>query len=79
MVTTHVPEPAAERRTVTLTPASSVKVRPVRWLLDNKIALGTLALLAGREGIGSRWSPILTPRRSQRGPCPASTWASRVR
>jgi len=47
-----VPEPVAERRTVTLTQASLVKVQPVRWLLENRIALGILALLAGREGIG---------------------------
>jgi len=52
MVNTNVPEPVVERRTVTLTQASSVKVQPVRWLLENRIALGTLALLAGREGIG---------------------------
>jgi len=39
-------------RSVTLTPASSFKVRPVRWLWSDRIALGTLALLAGREGIG---------------------------
>ena len=50
LVNTHLPDTGT--RTVTLTPASSVKVRPVRWLLNNQIALGTLALLAGREGIG---------------------------
>ncbi len=50
LVNTHLPDTGT--RTVTLTPASSVKVRPVSWLLNNQIALGTLALLAGREGIG---------------------------
>lgn len=39
-------------RTVTLTAASTIKVRPVHWLWDLRIALGTLALLGGREGIG---------------------------
>lgn len=39
-------------RTVKLTPASAIKVRPVRWLWDGRVALGTLALLGGREGIG---------------------------
>lgn len=39
-------------RHVTLTPASSIRVRPVRWLWQDRIALGTLALCGGREGIG---------------------------
>jgi hypothetical protein len=39
-------------RQVKLTPASSIVVRPVRWLWANRLALGTLALLGGREGIG---------------------------
>jgi len=39
-------------RSVTLTPASSITVRPVHWLLKDRIALGTLCLLGGREGIG---------------------------
>ena len=40
------------RTGVRLTPASSIKVRPVRWLWEGRLALGTLALLGGREGIG---------------------------
>jgi len=39
-------------RTLRLTPASAIKPRPVKWLWDGRIAIGTLALLAGREGIG---------------------------
>jgi hypothetical protein len=39
-------------RRISLTPASAIGVRPVRWLWADRIALGTLALLAGREGIG---------------------------
>ena len=39
-------------RTLQLTPASAIKPRPVRWLWEGRIAIGTLALLAGREGIG---------------------------
>jgi hypothetical protein len=39
-------------RQVSLTPASAIKIRPVRWLWTDRIALGTLALLGGREGIG---------------------------
>src|SRR5690242_10822264 len=39
-------------RQVKLTPASSIFVRPVRWLWLQRLALGTLALIGGREGIG---------------------------
>jgi len=39
-------------RTVKLTRASDIRVRPVRWLWEGRVALGTLALLGGREGIG---------------------------
>src|SRR5665213_12264 len=41
----------SERR-IRLTPASSIRPRPVRWIWDLRVALGTLCLLAGREGIG---------------------------
>ncbi len=40
-----------ERR-VRLIPASQIPPRPVRWLWALRVALGTLCLLAGREGIG---------------------------
>jgi hypothetical protein len=39
-------------RSLKLTPASSIGVRPVRWLWHGRVALGSLALLGGREGIG---------------------------
>lgn len=42
----------AGRRTVAFTRASAIKPRPVHWLWSGRIALGSLALLAGREGIG---------------------------
>lgn len=48
-------EPAqdvAALRRVTLTPASSIQVRPVRWLWDKRIPQGAMTLLGGREGIG---------------------------
>jgi hypothetical protein len=44
--------PTGGRRRVTLTSAADVKVRPVRWLWHHRIALGTLALLVGKEGVG---------------------------
>jgi hypothetical protein len=39
-------------RTVHLTRASTIVMRPVRWLWTNLLALGAFALLGGREGIG---------------------------
>ena len=50
-----VPEPMEDEpgeRRLRLTAASSIKPRPVRWLWEARVALGTLCLLAGREGIG---------------------------
>ena len=47
-------DPAAEagHRRVTLTSADQIAIRPVRWLWQDRIAVGTLSLLGGREGIG---------------------------
>jgi hypothetical protein len=39
-------------RTIQVTPASQIRMRPVRWLWDKRLGLGTFALLGGREGIG---------------------------
>jgi len=39
-------------RRVTLTAASSIQPRPVHWLWADRVPLGSLTLLAGREGIG---------------------------
>lgn len=35
-----------------LTPATSIPLRKARWLWEGRIAVGSLALLAGREGLG---------------------------
>lgn len=40
------------RRRVVLTPAAEIRPKRVRWLWEGRLALGTLALLAGREGLG---------------------------
>ena len=45
-------ESTAGLRHVVLTSAASIKPRPVFWLWKNRLALGTLGLLAGREGVG---------------------------
>ncbi|MCU1614804.1 MAG: hypothetical protein JWO98_2344 [Frankiales bacterium] len=39
-------------RRITLTAASAVPLRAVRWLWDARLPLGSLTLLGGREGIG---------------------------
>lgn len=42
----------AVSRRVVLTSAASIKPRRVRWLWHGRVALGTLSLLAGPEGLG---------------------------
>jgi hypothetical protein len=39
-------------RRIVLTPASSITIRPVKWLWEDRLPLGALSLLGGREGIG---------------------------
>lgn len=39
-------------RPFNLVPISSIEIEKVEWLWDNRIALGEMGLLAGREGIG---------------------------
>jgi putative DNA primase/helicase len=48
-VATTVADPV---RRVSLIPASTIAIRPVRWLWDGRMALGSFGLLGGREGIG---------------------------
>ena len=43
---------ATRSREIRITPASAIKPRRVWWLWDGRLAVGTLALLAGREGLG---------------------------
>jgi hypothetical protein len=47
-----VPQGPTSGRRLRLTSLDGVRVRPVRWLWEGRLALGTLALLGGREGIG---------------------------
>jgi hypothetical protein len=46
------PSESESHRRIVLTPASAIKPRRVCWLWTSRLALGTLALLAGREGLG---------------------------
>jgi len=43
---------ATHLRKILLTSAADIKVRPVHWLWADRVALGTMALLGGRERIG---------------------------
>lgn len=61
-------------RTLQLTPASAIKPRPVVWLWDGRLALGTLALLAGREGIGKSTSAYWIAARVTRGELPGESY-----
>jgi hypothetical protein len=51
-VATSPAAPEAPTRRLILTPASSFPMKPTHWLWLNRIPLGELSLLAGREGIG---------------------------
>ena len=62
-------EPPGTRR-LRLTPASRIKPRPVLWLWDLRVALGTLGLLAGREGIGKSSIAIAIAAQITRGQLP---------
>lgn len=46
------PEDPEQLRTVKVVPLHGVEPEPVVWLHDQKVAIGELTLLAGREGLG---------------------------
>lgn len=55
--TGRAPHPPADEdqptlRRMVLTPASDIQPKRVKWLWEGRLALGTLGLLAGREGLG---------------------------
>jgi hypothetical protein len=43
---------APAKRHLSLVPASHIQMRPVHWCWKDRLALGSFALLGGREGIG---------------------------
>jgi hypothetical protein len=51
-ILSELDHPDSDGREIILTSAITIKVRPVRWMWQDRIALGTLALVGGREGIG---------------------------
>jgi len=54
-------------RHIILTPATDIKPRPVFWLWKNRLALGTLGLLAGRQGVGKSTLAYWVAARLTRG------------
>ena len=46
------PAPSSDGRQLRTIPATAFQIEPVRWLWRDRIALGALTLLGGREGIG---------------------------
>lgn len=63
-------EAALGERRVLLTRAADISPRPVRWLWDGRVALGTLSLLAGREGLGKSTLAYWLAARVTRGELP---------
>lgn len=49
---TPTPSHDAVNRIVRVRSASDIQIRPVQWLWEQRLPLGALALLGGREGIG---------------------------
>lgn len=45
-------EQGPQQSRLTLTPASAIVMRPVRWLWSDRIPAGAITLVPGREGIG---------------------------
>ncbi|GIM88722.1 hypothetical protein Ato02nite_005150 [Paractinoplanes toevensis] len=44
--------PDSGKRRLRLTPASSFRIRGVKWVWDNRMPVGALTLIPGREGVG---------------------------
>lgn len=63
------PNPKPERR-LELTRAATIRPQRVRWLWDGRLALGTLGLLAGAEGLGKSTLAYWLAARITRGELP---------
>lgn len=62
-------EPEHQRR-IELTPASAIKPKRVKWLWAGRLAVGSISLLAGREGLGKSTMAYWTAARITRGELP---------
>jgi hypothetical protein len=50
--TTAELRPSAAGRRIRLTPASSFRIKGVKWVWENRMPVGALTLIPGREGVG---------------------------
>lgn len=69
-------EQRRRERVVHLTQASSIKVRAVRWFWLNRLALGTFALIGGREGIGKSICAYTIASMATRGHLPGACFGT---
>ncbi|CAN5388495.1 hypothetical protein BH10ACT8_BH10ACT8_11280 [soil metagenome] len=63
-------KPVADGRKLVLTSAADIKPKRVRWLWDGRIALGTLSLASGPEGLGKSTAAFDRGARITRGELP---------
>jgi hypothetical protein len=68
--TSPEPDTVPEGRHVALTPAATIPPRRVRWTWQDRIALGTIALLAGPEGLGKSTIAYWLAARTTQGDLP---------
>lgn len=68
------PEAGSYHRQLILTPASTIAPKRAKWLWAGRVALGTLALLAGREGIGKSTITYWIAARITKGELPGECW-----
>lgn len=64
------PPPPDGLRRLDITWANTIAPRLVRWLWDDRIALGTISLLAGREGLGKSTLAYWVAARITKGDLP---------
>ena len=62
--------PHAGKRRMMLTAAADIQPRRVKWAWEGRLALGTLGLLAGREGLGKSTLGLWIAARMTRGELP---------
>jgi hypothetical protein len=65
-----------EGRTVRLTAASSIVPRPVRWLWEDRLPVGEMALTPGRGGVGKSTFHAWAIAHLTRGTLPGSYWGT---
>ncbi|WP_218009891.1 AAA family ATPase [Actinomadura kijaniata] len=68
----HATDPTADQggTRLLLTPASTVQMRAVRWLWDQRVPAGAISVLPGREGIGKSLLLAWLTARITRGQLP---------